>query len=451
MRREARALGFLVPKLTCPGLMVEAEAAAHQAVELIEPLPPCVEHGSAYGAMANYCLYQDDLDGTIEWASRAVRVARRFSDEEMLVDSLTTVGTAECFRDGPAASARLDEALALARRSGLEYLVPRILNNLAAAAVLHRAGDLADRRLEVALEHCDVPELDLWRLSILGFKVRHELNRGRWSEASELATLLATDLHESPWPRLEGLLALALVRARRGDPGARDALNEALAVDHPAGALAWIAPMAAAAAEIAWLDGRNDEVASLTDAAFALALERRSPWAIGALASWRRRAGITDAAPTEVPLPYGHELAGDCEQAAAAWTSLCSPYEAALALSDADDDAALERALAELQALGARPAAARVARRLRERGVRGLARGPRDRTRASPAGLTPRETEVLSLLSEGLSNGDIAARLFLSTRTVDRHVSAILRKLGVPSRARASAEAVRLGIVNPIT
>ena len=62
-----------------------------------------------------------------------------------------------------------------------------------------------------------------------------------------------------------------------------------------------------------------------------------------------------------------------------------------------------------------------------------------------------RETEVLALLAEGLSNAEIAARLFLSTRTVDHHVSAILRKLRVPSRARASAEAARLGIVAPIS
>ena len=58
---------------------------------------------------------------------------------------------------------------------------------------------------------------------------------------------------------------------------------------------------------------------------------------------------------------------------------------------------------------------------------------------------------MLSLLAEGRSNAEIATQLFLSTRTVDHHVSAILRKLRVPSRTRASAEAARLGIVPTIS
>jgi DNA-binding NarL/FixJ family response regulator len=53
---------------------------------------------------------------------------------------------------------------------------------------------------------------------------------------------------------------------------------------------------------------------------------------------------------------------------------------------------------------------------------------------------------VLTLVAQGLHNAAIAERLFISEKTVDHHVSAILRKLGVQSRGQASAAAVRLGV-----
>jgi DNA-binding NarL/FixJ family response regulator len=141
------------------------------------------------------------------------------------------------------------------------------------------------------------------------------------------------------------------------------------------------------------------------------------------------------------------ELEGEPEAAAAIWRSLGCPYEAALALAHTDSEDVQRHALAELQRLGARPAATRVARTLRERGARDVRQGPRTATLANPGGLTARELEVMGLIAEGLRNAEIAARLFMSERTVAHHVSAILRKLEVSTRGQASAEAARRGIV----
>jgi DNA-binding CsgD family transcriptional regulator len=191
--------------------------------------------------------------------------------------------------------------------------------------------------------------------------------------------------------------------------------------------------------------GDREAVAGITEYPLRLAQEREDRSALGELGVWRRRAGI-DAEVSDAAEPYAAELAGDWREAAMQWTQLGCPYEAALALVHADEEKPLWQALTELQRLEARPAAAIVARKLRELGVR-VPRGARASTRANAAALTPRELDVLRFLTDGARNATIAERLFLSSRTVEHHVSSILGKLGVRSRGAAVAEAGRLGLL----
>jgi DNA-binding CsgD family transcriptional regulator len=242
------------------------------------------------------------------------------------------------------------------------------------------------------------------------------------------------------------LSVAGLVRARRGDPEAWPLLDEAWTLAEPSAELQRVEPAAAARAEAAWLEGREDVLAATTEVALALALRRGDPWIAGEFACWRSRAGLRVELPREVPDPWAAELAGDLRRAAAGWAELEAPYESALALAGAGSDDLLMQARDELLRLGGRAAATIVDRRLRERGVRGLPRGPRASTLGNPANLTRRELEVLALVAQNLANTEIAARLVLSRRTVEHHVSAILRKLAVQTRAQAAAEAARLGL-----
>lgn len=66
---------------------------------------------------------------------------------------------------------------------------------------------------------------------------------------------------------------------------------------------------------------------------------------------------------------------------------------------------------------------------------------------AEGAGLTPREREILALVAEGRSNGEIGKQLFIATKTVSVHVSNILGKLGASSRTEAAAVARRRGLL----
>jgi DNA-binding CsgD family transcriptional regulator len=155
--------------------------------------------------------------------------------------------------------------------------------------------------------------------------------------------------------------------------------------------------------------------------------------------------------------PYRLLLGGDPAGAAAAWIRLGCPYDAAMALADASGEApwpkmarpetarpeaalreaALREALDIVIGLGAHPAARIIRQRLRMLGARSIPAGPHTATRQRPFGLTRREGEVLDLICAEHTNAEIAAKLFISAKTVDHHVSAILAKLGVPSRSAA--------------
>jgi DNA-binding NarL/FixJ family response regulator len=154
-----------------------------------------------------------------------------------------------------------------------------------------------------------------------------------------------------------------------------------------------------------------------------------------------------DLEGTRLPLAYALVVEGRHEEAAAELDRLDYPYEAALALAHSGDEALMRQAISRLDTLGVPAAAAAVRRDMRARGLRGVPQGPRTETRAHPAGLTPREVEVLGFLGSGLSNAEVAQRLVLSVKTVDHHVSAILGKLGVKSRQQAVVRGRELGVL----
>lgn len=146
--------------------------------------------------------------------------------------------------------------------------------------------------------------------------------------------------------------------------------------------------------------------------------------------------------------PFASHVAGDAAHAAELWDRLGYRYEAALALLDTKEEPLLRNSLARLSDLGAEAAARLVRRTMRDLGIRSIPAGTRPATKAHPRGLTAREQQILELLSQGQSNEEIAASLFISVRTVEHHVSAILGKLGATRRKDAAEEAHRLGLTH---
>lgn len=388
-----------------------------------------------------------DIAATQLWAGRALELAERFGVLETSVHALTNLGTAEIFLgDETSGRARLEESLRRAAAAGLDDDVGRAYANLAAPTICRRQHDLAERYLAAGIAYCDEHDIPGYGLYLRAWKARLELDRGRWSAAAELVLEVLGDPDASIPQQITARVTGGLLAIRTGDEErGRRLLDEALAQAKPTGELQRLAPVASARAEAAWLAGRRAAIDAETTRAAELAAERRQPWELGELAVWRARAGLAwPAGP--VAAPFAAELAGDLATAAERWTELRCPYEAALVRAQGDDEAGLREALGEFQRLGALPAARLVSRRLRQRGARDIPRGPHHATTANPAALTPRELEVVRLVADGLRNGEIAERLVVSVRTVDHHVSSILSKLGVRTRAEAAAAAVRMGV-----
>jgi DNA-binding CsgD family transcriptional regulator/tetratricopeptide (TPR) repeat protein len=444
--QEGDALRSLSRLLRFVGRTKAAAEIGQDAIAKLESVSTGQELAMAYNNLAHLYATAEDQDGAMLWGNRALELAEELNDVETRIYALINIGAAELQSGSAKGPKKLEEALELARRAGLEDHVGRAFVNLVWWPIRNRDHALVKRFLEPGLEYCAERGLELWSLFLLACRAHLELDEGRWEEAADSAASVLRNPHQWPVPHIHALVVLAVVRARRGDPEVWPLLDEAQTQAEPTGELQRIGPTAIARAEANWLEGRTEAIAQESDVALELALRLRAQWTVGELAVWRWRAGASSEIPPGAAGPYLSQIAGESARAADLWSQMGCPYEAALALADGDDDDLLRRALDELQRLGARPAAAIVARRLRERGARGLPRGPRPATRENPAGLTTRELEVLELVAQGLRNADIAERLFLSEKTVGHHVSAILKKLEVRTRGEAGAEAVRLGL-----
>lgn len=253
--------------------------------------------------------------------------------------------------------------------------------------------------------------------------------RGAFDEAEE-GYRQASRRGRKPQPGL-ALLRLAQGQVEAAAAAIRRALDEAGERRTRSRLLPAYVEVLLAADDVAAARSGADELAEIAAALDAPYLRAVSAHATGAV--------LLAEGDARAALPALRE-------AWAAWQALDAPYEAARVraliglacrhLGDADTAALeLDAAAWAFRELGAAPDLAR---------VEGLIRRA---TPAVPGGLTPRELEVLRLVAAGKTNRAVAAALFISEKTVARHVSNIFGKLGLSTRAAATAYAYRHGLV----
>lgn len=445
--RQGAMLSQLVNMLIGVGDHEAAARYSREALALLEAHPPGTELAYAYRMQANLCSLAHDYREAMDWAEKSLTVAEGLNDRPSMISARNVIGTALMYLDYDSGAAYLEGSMNAARAAGRESTAVHAYTNLGSLSCEMYRLRQAERYLSHGMALAAERDLDRLRLYMLGWWAMTHLRLGRWDEAVAAAEAVLAHPGVSVPSRITALSALGLARARRGEPGVFEALDEALALARPIGYLHRLGLVAVARAEASALAGDAAGAAGEAAAVHEPALEKRHVWFAAESIYWLWRGGRAVERPDWIAEPFRLEMGGDWRGAAAAWRRLRCPYEQARALAGGDTPARL-KALTTFEALGARPSADRLRRALRDAGVSHVPRGPRPATRDNPFGLTNRQTEVLGALVEGLSNAEIAARYQLSTKTVDHHVSAVLGKLDVHSREEAAELARQSGLAN---
>ena len=434
-RALARALAYAVRVNEVNGKPEAAAACSREAVAILESYPPSADLAFAVGEQAWLRLMQGDDDRRgIELADRAIAVAEEVGDDLTVARSLVLKGAIghssatgrtsfslveDGYQRAVIGGFRFDEVYALINMAGL----------MADVREVERAADLAQRARDTAARY-EIRSLEIYSQAMYSEIL---VWKGDWAAAEDLATEV---LGAHPHAELIAWRMLGTLQARRGRSEAAATLDRMWSLAETSAELQNMDPAASALAEHMWLTGADDpaRLAVLLEVVDR-GLRSGYVWPSGALGFWMWKLGALATVPDTLSDFYRWVIEGEWEAAAEFWRARGVPYEQALALMHGDDEARVQ-ALRIFEDLGAAAADRRLRRELLDAGV-SIPRGRAQATRDHAAGLTARQAEVLELLAEGLTNTEIADRLFVSRRTVDNHVSAILMKLDVSSRTRA--------------
>src|SRR5581483_9507190 len=150
------------------------------AVRQLERLSPGHELAMAYGNISQRRMVVSDLEQARAWGERGLELATRLGDLEAQVYATINIGSAELQAGIDGGEAKLEQALALARRAGLEDYVGRVYARIAMHAVQSHAYARAEEYLSPGLDYCRQRGLDTWRLYLLACRAEIELERGQW-------------------------------------------------------------------------------------------------------------------------------------------------------------------------------------------------------------------------------------------------------------------------------
>ncbi len=400
-------------------------------------------------SLRGYLAYmRHDMDQAAELLADADRIAQAQGNEALGVRSALYRSVLEVQSVGEGARTSLTDNIETARGVGLDELASTGYSQLAYLDVeqrrLRSAENVLDESLPFTVER-DIPICRHWQTAV---RSRLRFLEGRWSAALEDATQVVVD-DGMPLARLWPYVVSSLIALRSGSGENTSGLDQAwdllTQLDEKARRLGVLAGLA----ERQWMTGVVDERVTEVAPADLAAWDGKpgAEWAAGELAVWLQRLGLLTDVPVGVAEPFRLSLGGQHEEAASWWHQAGEPFAEAMCLVDSGDDAVRARGVESLDKIGATATADRVRVELRQAGVTVVPPRPRESTRANPGGLTNRQLDVAKLVARGFTNAEIASRLFISPKTADHHVSAVLAKLGMTNRRAVVVRAGELGLV----
>jgi DNA-binding CsgD family transcriptional regulator/tetratricopeptide (TPR) repeat protein len=416
-----------------------AKEEAGRAVEILEPLGDTVELARAYSSLSQLAMLSASTDEALKWGQRAVVLADRLDAASVKAHALVNIGSVRMQTD-PGDTAVLLEAHRIADAAGDRHEAVRALINLGYTAMEWVLPETANRYIAEAIAYAEAHEVDALGLYAKVTAAWLLLRGGDWAAAESTARGIAAS--ETGVNQLLARTVLTELAVRRGDPEAAERLADLSDQAERTGELQRIGPVLQLETEWALTTGAGLPIEGF-DRARPM-MRAAVGWAESVVAAWASVAGIQMPVAGEVPAPHAAMIAGDWSRAADEFRSVGWEYDSAFMLSLLDDEAALNEALTIARRLGAGPLERRLTHRMEHLHI-AVPHRPRDSTLANPAGLTPRQLQVLELLAEGLSNAEVAERLFVSTRTAEHHVEAILIKLGVSNRREAARRYAEMG------
>ena len=427
-----------------------AEQQAQEALDVMHDHRETWQYAMALSTQSQLDMLADRNHLAIPRALEAMARAENLGRSDIYLHALTNGTTARCSADVAAGIPHMLAAIDEVRQRNAPDFLPRLYANLVYMMTSDRHYELLFDYFEQGIGAAAARENAPLEAYMRGTRAIALVDVGRMQQAMAEAEFVIYGPYPGATSRFNAQIALARARIRTGLPE-DDVLNELRSMPTSQRDLMRRAPLAVVDAEALWLGLPRPGALERLRAVFGAALSAPGEhWTLADTATWLAILGEPITIPDEMlsRLRFAPRalIAGDWRGAALAWAQTGCPYEQAIALS-LGDDAAQRESLALFEQLGAAPAAGRLRRQMRARGARAIPRGPIAHTRANPVGLTRRQVQVLALLGEGLSNERIAECLYISPKTTQHHVSAILAQLGASSRHEAAATARQRGLL----